>query len=110
MKQKPYLFGIAGGSGSGKTYFSSALQARLGHDACEIVYQDNFYFDQSLRFDRDGGAVNFDHPESIDFDLLASCLKKLKSGEDTQIPIYDFVTHTRSLKTLAVSAKPIIIV
>lgn len=86
------------------------LSKRCGENICEIVYQDNFYIDQSARFDRDGGSVNFDHPDSIDFDLLAKKLKELKSGEPTEIPIYDFATHKRQNKTLKVLPKKIIIV
>lgn len=103
------IVGVAGGSGSGKTYFAKDLMAKLG-DQAEIVYQDNFYIDQSHRFDGDGGSVNFDHPDSIDFSLLAQCLGQLKSGQDTDIPIYDFKTHTRAKEKLNVKAKPIIVV
>jgi uridine kinase len=101
---------VAGGSGSGKTYFARALQAELGDSVCEIVYQDNFYIDQSKRFDFDGGSVNFDHPDALDFSLLASCLGDLKAGLPVEIPIYDFVTHSRASRTLPVAAKPVILV
>jgi uridine kinase len=101
---------VAGGSGSGKTYFARALQEKLGRDFCEIIYQDNFYIDQSHRFDFDGGSVNFDHPDSIDFPRLASCLEQLKSGARTEIPIYDFVTHKRKSETLSTAPRKIIIV
>jgi uridine kinase len=107
---KPFILGIAGGSGSGKTYFARALQERLGNGVSTLIYQDNFYIDQSHRFDHDGGSVNFDHPDSLDFPLLAKCLSKLRSGEPTDIPIYDFVTHTRSKQTLSALPTPIIIV
>lgn len=111
---KPYLLGVAGGSGSGKTFFSEALvrelQKNCGSNFCEIVYQDNFYIDQSQRFDRDGGAVNFDHPDSIDFSLLAEHLKILKSGKVTYIPTYDFTTHKRKNETRLVRPRSIIIV
>jgi len=105
-----YILGVSGGSGSGKTYFAKALVDSLGHETCEIVYQDNFYIDQSHRFDFDGGTVNFDHPESIDFEKLAECLTQLKSGSPTQIPTYDFATHKRTPVTLHVKPKHIIIV
>jgi uridine kinase len=107
---KPFILGVAGGSGSGKTYFARALEQVLGGENCEIVYQDNFYFDQSKKFDFDGGSVNFDHPESIDFAKLAECLRQLKSGHKTEIPIYDFATHSRQERTLAIEPKKIIIV
>lgn len=107
---KPFLLGVAGGSGSGKTHFARALRSRLGADRCELVYQDNFYIDQSHRFDRDGGAVNFDHPDSIDFPLLAQKLRELKQGRAVEIPVYDFATHKRMGQTLSVRATPVIIV
>ena len=105
-----FILGVAGGSGSGKTYFAQALHEVLGPEASTIVYQDNFYIDQSHRFDRDGGAVNFDHPESLDLDLLAQCLKSLRQKNVTEIPTYDFVTHKRRSQYLQVAPKKIIIV
>ncbi len=107
---KPFILGVAGGSGSGKTYFAQAIQRHLGTKLCEIIYQDNFYFDQSKHFDFDGGSVNFDHPSSIDFMSIATSLAQLKSGSITKIPIYDFVTHSRASKTLAIHPKPVIFV
>jgi uridine kinase len=105
-----YVLGVAGGSGSGKTYFADALHKALGPMISTIVYQDNFYIDQSHRFDHDGGSVNFDHPESLDFPLLAEKVKELKSGHATAIPIYDFATHKRRKETLHVAPRKVIIV
>jgi uridine kinase len=107
---KPFLLGVAGGSGSGKTYFARAILQALGGKNCEIILQDNFYHDQSKKFDRDGGLVNFDHPDSIDFSLLAKCLMVLKNGSPAEIPLYDFATHTRKTEKYLVSPKPILIV
>ncbi len=98
--QRPHIIGVAGGSGSGKTHFAKDLQKMLGDSLCTILYQDNYYIDQSAKFDGDGGAVNFDHPDSLDFGLLAQGLQILKSGKTLQIPIYDFVTHSRKNETL----------
>jgi uridine kinase len=109
-QNKSYLIGVAGGSGSGKTFFARALRQQLGAAVCELVYQDNFYIDQSARFDRDGGSVNFDHPDAIDFSLLATCLRQLRSGESTTIPLYDFVTHSRAPNGMAVKQRPIILI
>lgn len=110
LQNKSIIVGIGGGSGSGKTFFAKALQQRLGDTLSEIIYQDNFYIDQSHRFDKDGGAVNFDHPSSIDFDLLTDCLLQLKTGTPTEIPIYDFKTHKRQEEKIKITVKPIIIV
>lgn len=107
---RPFLLGVAGGSGSGKTHFARALRHRLGAERCELVYQDNFYFDQSGRFDFDGGSVNFDDPGSIDFALLAERLATLKTGVAVEIPVYDFATHSRRPETVTVRPRPVVIV
>ncbi len=75
-----------------------------------MIFQDNFYIDQSHRFDFDGGAVNFDHPDSIDFKLLTKVLERLGAGQEAEIPLYDFVTHRRKSECLKVRPKPMIIV
>lgn len=106
----PYIIGVAGGSGSGKTYFARELQKILGVDQCAILYQDNYYIDQSHRFDGDGGSVNFDHPESLDFPLLAQGLSELKKNKTIKVPIYDFATHKRQRETLDFPPKKIILV
>ncbi len=104
------LIGVAGGSGSGKTYFAQDLMRILGTERTVLVLQDNFYLDQSARFDFDGGSVNFDHPDSIEFSLLAHHLKMLKQGKSTEIPTYDFATHSRKTETLLIKSAPIVIV
>lgn len=110
MVQRPHIIGVAGGSGSGKTYFAKELQRILGEDNCTLLYQDNYYIDQSAKFDGDGGSVNFDHPSSLDFDFLAQGLRTLKSGLPLNVPIYDFVTHSRKKETLLGEPKKIVIV
>lgn len=108
-QNKTYILGVAGGSGSGKTYFAQELKKALGDDAT-IVYQDNFYHDQSQRFDHDGGAVNFDHPDSLDLKLLASCLRELRTQNFTNIPVYDFKSHSRLKEQLLVPGTLVVIV
>lgn len=105
-----FILGVSGGSGSGKTTFAKRLQARLGEANCSIVAQDNYYHDQSERFDGDGGSVNFDHPNAIDFDLLSAHLEVLKRGLQVEVPIYDFATHKRLSETRLQKPSPVIIV
>ncbi len=110
--QRTIIIGVSGGSGSGKTTFARMLHekitGKLGPSTCAILSQDNYYIDQSSRFTGDG-SVNFDHPSSIDFSLLAQHLGELKDGRTVQVPIYDFVTHTRLSETNPFSALPVVI-
>lgn len=100
MRAQTRIIGISGGSGSGKTTFARALAANLPIGSCALILQDNYYIDQSSHFDVDGGAVNFDHPDAIDFQLLAAQLAALKAARSVQIPIYDFASHKRLTQTL----------
>ena len=104
-----YIVGIAGGSGSGKTTFARRLCEMLGED-CALIGQDSYYIDQSAKFDQDGGNVNFDHPDAIDFNLLTEQLKNLKNGLAAEVPIYDFATHKRKTETIRVLPHKIILV
>jgi uridine kinase len=105
-----FIIAVAGGSGSGKTFFAETLTKKLGPDVAGLIYQDNYYIDQSDRFDGDGGSVNFDHPDALDFELMAAQLAELKEGLDIEIPLYDFATHKRRLQTKTQPAKKVIIV
>lgn len=96
---KAFVIAIAGGSGSGKTYLANAIYERLGSEIACVISQDSYYIDQSAKFDYDGGQVNFDHPDAIDFTLLAEQLSLLKKGETIDIPHYDFATHSRLEKS-----------
>lgn len=107
---KTYVIGVAGGSGSGKTFFAETLAKKLGRDTAFVLYQDSYYIDQSEKFDHDGGSVNFDHPEALDFELLANHLEQLKSGQEIEIPIYDFASHTRKQEVVKQEPKKVVIV
>ena len=104
------IIGIAGGSGSGKTVLAHWLLKYFGPERAGLITQDSYYFDQSERFDHDGGAVNFDHPDAIDFDLMAEHLETLLAGDPVDIPIYDFATHTRIEQTNWFKPREIILV
>lgn len=106
---KAYVIAIAGGSGSGKTYLANAIYERLGPEIACVISQDSYYIDQSSKFDHDGGSVNFDHPDAIDFTLLAEQLALLKNGETIDIPYYDFATHSRLEKSQTQYPKKVIL-
>ena len=104
------IVGISGGSGSGKSTFARLLQASLGTDSCSLLQQDSYYHDHSDRFDYDGGSVNFDHPDAVDFALLSQHLEELRAGRPVSIPLYDFASHRRLEATQALDARPLILV
>ncbi len=107
---KPIIIGIAGGSGSGKTTLAKKICQQVGVDQCAILSQDHYYHDQSKKFDGDGGSVNFDHPSSLDFDLLAQHLDQLKNGKSIDVPVYDFVTHSRKSSSEKLAPVPVVVV
>jgi len=109
-REAPLCVGIAGGSGSGKTTLAHLLRDYAGADRSIFISQDSYYIDQSHLFDEDGGKVNFDHPSSLDWDLLARHLSELKAGRGVDCPIYDFATHSRSRDTVRIEPQPLVIV
>ncbi|BBH53676.1 uridine kinase [Fluviispira sanaruensis] len=109
MQKKIKIIAISGGSGSGKTTAARRLQKMLEIDHCKILSQDNYYIDQSKNFKGDG-TVNFDHPDAIDFNLMADHLSDLINNKTIQIPIYDFTTHKRKNETISFQPTKVIIV
>jgi uridine kinase len=107
--RKTLIFGVAGGSGSGKSTFARALQAELGESVSMILSQDHYYIDQSDRFKEDGGEVNFDHPSALDFPLLAQHLDLLCLGKVAPIPIYDFASHRRLKETTPLAPNSVLL-
>ncbi len=104
------IIALAGGSGSGKTTFAKLLKKKLGEDLCSILGQDSYYFDQSSKFDKDGGSVNFDHPSALDFELMAKHLRDLSLNLTINVPIYDFATHKRQINGDVMRPTPFILV
>lgn len=110
MVNDVFIIGVAGGSGSGKTFFAETLAKKLGPEVACLIFQDNYYIDQSHKFDHDGGSVNFDHPDALDFRLMANHLEDLRNGFDIEVPLYDFATHSRLPRTKLQPAKKVVIV
>ena len=95
------VIGICGGSCSGKTTFAKRAFEVFGTDTSSILFQDNYYYDQSSNVEADGGVeINFDHPSAIDFELLTEHIKLLKTGQSIKVPRYDFKTHSRVGETI----------
>lgn len=102
------IIGIAGGSGSGKTTVVNNIIEKLG-DRVIVIPQDSYYKDSSHLALEERQKVNFDHPESIDFDLLIRHLADLKEGKSIEQPVYSYITCSRS-KTETITVRPACVV
>ncbi len=104
------LLGIAGGTGSGKTTVVENIANIVPKENVAILTQDSYYKDNShLSFD-ERENINYDHPNSIDFELLLIHLKELIKGNSIQQPIYSYITHSRTKEYTTIHPKKIIIV
>lgn len=104
------VIGIAGGTGSGKTTVVNNLLNRIDANQVNTLGQDNYYFDNSSLLIEERNKLNYDHPHSIDFNLLIDHVKKLKEGKSIKQPIYSFHTHTRKNNILIINPKKILLV
>ena len=104
------VIGICGGSGSGKTTLARKIKESLGNNAV-LICMDSFYKAQPGTTYEQRCKTNYDHPDSIDIGLMVSCLKDLKEGWATDIPVYDFTIHNRSEEPWQhVESAPVIVV
>lgn len=102
--------GIAGGSGSGKSTIAQAIASALPEEEVAILEHDAYYRDrQDLSFE-ERCALNYDHPDSLETELLVEHLKALKAGRAVDVPIYDFKAHARKAKSRRVEPRRLIIV
>ena len=107
---RPLIIGIAGGAGSGKSTISEKLKSINGENKVQIIEQNSFVKDfSSMNFD-ERKKLNFEHPDSYDFDYLVRILKDLALGNDASIPSFDFVTLERTDNFQTITPKDIIIV
>lgn len=107
---RPVVIGIAGGSGSGKTTVVRRLMTSLGDDKVSVLEHDRYYRDRSdLRLE-ERASLNYDHPDSLETDLLVSHVQRLREGADVEAPQYDFARHNRLEATHSVPARSAIIV
>jgi uridine kinase len=107
---KPFLIGIAGGSGSGKTTVALRIRDSLRLDSVVFIDHDAYYKDLAHLSEAARARVNFDHPESLDNDLFVAHLEALVAGRAVDKPVYDFARHTRATKTERVVPRDVILV
>jgi uridine kinase len=104
------IIGIAGGSGSGKTTVAQTILQRVGPDRISFLQHDSYYKDLSGLPAQQRAEVNFDHPNSLDNEMLIQHIIMLRDGQKVDVPIYDFSTHSRTDKTFTVQPRPVVLV
>jgi uridine kinase len=106
----PLVIGIAGGSGSGKTTLAHLILERVGQDRIAYLPHDAYYKDLSDLPLNQRATINFDHPNSLDTDLLTQHVKQLKNNQAVDLPVYDFKTHSRTSQFRHVEPRQVIMV
>tara|TARA_R100001143_G_C3361345_1_gene136890 strand:+ start:72755 stop:73381 length:627 start_codon:yes stop_codon:yes gene_type:complete len=109
-KFNPLIIGVGGGSGSGKTTVVSKIVDGIGEDQIVLIEHDSYYRDLSHLPLSERVKQNFDHPSSLETELLIRHLDALKSGYKIDIPVYDFVQHTRAPESISVAPKKVILI
>ena len=109
-RQEPLTIGIAGGSGSGKTTVAQEILGRVGADRIAFLQHDSYYKDLSGLPPTQRADLNFDHPNSLETELLIQHIQGLRAGSPVEVPIYDFSTHSRTSRTFTVAPRGVILV
>ena len=104
------IIGITGGTGCGKTTVVNQIIKELSGEEVTVISQDSYYKDLSHLSFSDRTKINFDHPNSIDFELLKEHLLALKEGKSIESPTYSFVEHNRTPETILVKPTKVVIV
>lgn len=107
---KPFIIGIAGGSGSGKSTVARNVTQALHTESVAFLDMDAYYLNFAHLPLSDRKTINWDHPEAFDWELLVEQLARLSAGDSIEKPIYDFVTHTRSDRTLVVPPAQVVVI
>jgi len=105
-----FTIGIAGGTGSGKTTVVRKILENIPKERVALVPQDSYYRDNSHLPLEERQKMNFDHPDSLEFDLLTEHIRLLKAGKPVEQPIYSYLTCTRSKESIRVDPKEVIII
>ena len=106
----PLVIGIAGGSGSGKTTVAQEILQRVGRERIAFLQHDSYYKDLTGLPPTQRAEVNFDHPNSLENELLIQHVASLRDGNPVEVPIYDFSTDRRTGQTFTVQPQRVILV
>lgn len=105
-----FIIGVAGGSGSGKSTVTEHIVSAIGSEQVAVIIQDNYYRDLAHLTPEQRRKVNFDHPDSFDWELMLKHIDDLANGLPIEMPTYDYARDTRSVETITVLPAPIIVI
>ena len=108
--KSPLIIGIAGGSGSGKTTLAELILEHIGKDKIAFLPHDAYYRNQDHLPYEERVKVNYDHPDSLETELLIKHIQDLEAGKPVELPVYDFTIHSRKHETVKVEPRSIIMV
>jgi uridine kinase len=109
-KSTPLVIGVAGGSGSGKTTVADIVLNRVGRKRIAYLPHDAYYRELTALAPAQRSLVNFDHPDSLESEMLRDHILQLKQWKSVELPVYDFTTHSRTAETIHVEPKRVILV
>ncbi|MFW5942021.1 MAG: uridine kinase [Chloroflexota bacterium] len=109
-ESRPVVFGVAGGTASGKTTVANTILDAVGASQVAYLAHDAYYKDMGHLPFEERSRLNYDHPDSLETDLMVTHVEQLLQGEAVQVPIYDFTRHHRTKRTVAAEPSPIILV
>jgi len=107
---KPIIIGVAGGTASGKSTVAEAILERVGREHIAYIQHDSYYRDLSHLPLEERARMNFDHPDTLETELLVEHLRQLQAWQPIEVPIYDFATYTRTGRTRRVEPRRVVLV
>lgn len=107
---KPFLLGVAGGSGSGKTTVAERLTGLIGEPDLALVRLDAYYRDRNHLPFEERAAINYDHPDAFDWPLLLDHVDALLDGLEVEVPVYDFASYVRLPDRVTVAPARVVVV
>jgi uridine kinase len=108
--KSPFVIGVAGGSGSGKSTVTREVLTSIGPEMAAVLIQDDYYCDQTHMPREERRKTNYDHPDAFDWSLMVQHVQALRRGESIEMPTYDFTQDNRAAKSITVQPAPVIVI